>query len=164
MCYNSAVMCDSNVITCPRKQADVNLMHDSDSGKHAFRDFNKVCSNIDFSNNSNYDGSLCSADVLHGPLGQHVNENINLFKNIPDVNYVASPFHTNHIEDCCINDTKLDDSYIWPLYGEVENYRVHCTNTYWSNTCGTGTCFVYIQGIRQRGGFYGVKTCILKIV
>ena len=35
-------MCDSNVITCPRKQADVNLTNDSDSGKHAFRDFKFV--------------------------------------------------------------------------------------------------------------------------
>ena len=50
ICYNTAVMCDNNVITCSRKQPDVGLKYDSDSGKHAFRDFNKVCNNIDFSN------------------------------------------------------------------------------------------------------------------
>ena len=96
------------------------------------------------------------------PLGQHVDENVYLFKNTPVVNYVVSPFYINHIEDCCINDTKLDESYIWPLCGEVENCIMHFTNTYESNTCGTGTCFVYIQGIQRRGWFW-VKTCILVI-
>ena len=139
-------MCGNNVITCSRKQVDVGLKYDSDSGKHAFKGFNKVCNNIDFSNNSNYDGSSCSANKLHGPLGQHVDENVYLFKNTPVVNYVASPFHINDIEDCCINDTKLHESHIWPLCGEVENCIVHFTNTYGLNTCGTGTCFVYIQG------------------
>ena len=139
ICYNTAVMCGNNVITCSRKQANVALKYDSDSGKHAFKGINKVCNNIDFSNNSNYDGSSCSANKLHGPSGQHVDGNVHLIKNTLVVNYVASPFHINDIEDCCINDTKLHESHIWPLCGEVVNCIVHFTNTYGSNTCGTGT-------------------------
>ena len=62
ICYNTAVMYDNNGITCSRKQVDVGLKYDSDRGKHAFKGFNKVCNNIDFSNNSNYDSSSCSAN------------------------------------------------------------------------------------------------------
>ena len=46
-----------------------------------------------------------------------------------------------------------DNTYIWPFYGEVENCIVHFTNTYWSDTCGIGTCFVYIQGTQHKGMF-----------
>ena len=47
----------------------------------------------------------------------------------------------------------MGDTHIWPLYGEVENCIVHFTNTHWSDTRDTSTCFVYIQGPHHRGWF-----------
>ena len=39
-------------------------------------------------------------------------------------------FVFDHIEDCCIYGTVFDDTYIWPLYGDVDNCIMHFTNTY----------------------------------
>ena len=153
LCSSNVLICDDNVNICCEKKTNLKLMCKSDSGKRTLKGFTKACNNVDGFNTINSDSSLLSENLLYGPVGQHINENVSLFASHSGMNNLASPSGVDYIEDCCTQATRSDDTYIWPFYGEVENCIVHFTNTYWSDTCGIGTYFVYVQGIQHKGWF-----------
>ena len=100
--------------------------------------------------------------MLYAPMGYQVHENVD-FRFQPHVNNLASPFNSDHMMGCCTCKTESNDAHVWPLYGEVKNCIINITNTDWSDTLGTGTCFVYIQVYKvsnTRVGFCGIRTCI----
>ena len=55
---------------------------------------------------------------------------IDLIRFQSDVNNLASPINSDHIKDYCTHGTESNDTYVWPLYGEVDNCIVHFTKTY----------------------------------
>ena len=143
--------CDNIVDKHCRHKVNLKSACKPGKGKHAFRDFSKACDNIDFMSINNDYSSLSSANMLYVSSGYQVHGSIDVIRSQSCVNSLANPINFDHMTGCCTCGAEPNDTYVWPLYGEVDNCIVHFTKTYWSDTLNTGTCYVYIQGLQHRG-------------
>ena len=69
---------DDDVNICHRMETNLKLTYESDKGKHAFRDFDKACNNVDFLNTINSNSSLFSANMLFSPSGHCIDQNFDM--------------------------------------------------------------------------------------